>query len=198
MEQRNSFVVIVLAAILGSAAIAPRWSIPELTPPSAALTQSEEGSLRRSKTLLRARNARGLIEEFFSGRINLKNPSDSDDLEDEEREALSDGNLLLNTDINYQLWKVDSLIATVPDPVESGLGSVFDDYVDSIERAVSATGYVLDHFYNPWPSPEQLAKKAKGEEDVQGEGRRERRHTVVEPARSYIRAPARADSVQRQ
>ena len=79
MEQRNSFVVIVLAAILGSAAIAPRWSIPELTPPSAALTQSEEGSLRRSKTLLRARNAKGLIEEFFSGRINLKNPSDSDD-----------------------------------------------------------------------------------------------------------------------
>ena len=64
--------------------------------------------------------------------------------------------------VNYQLWKVDSLIATVPDPVESGLGSVFDDYVDSIERAVSATGYVLDHFYNPWPSPEQLAKEGKG------------------------------------
>ena len=78
-------------------------------------------------------------------------------------QGLSFGRLDLDTNPDYQGWKVDSLIAMVPDPVESGLGTQFDDYLDSIERAISDAGYEPDHFYNPWPWPNQLAKQTTDE-----------------------------------
>jgi hypothetical protein len=42
------------------------------------------------------------------------------------------------------------MIATVPDPVDSGSGYRFDSVVDTIQRAAEARGYVLDRYYYPW------------------------------------------------
>jgi hypothetical protein len=50
-------------------------------------------------------------------------------------------------------WTVESLIALLPDPVESGLGDQFDNYLDAIQRALADSDYALDRFRNPWPLP---------------------------------------------
>jgi hypothetical protein len=164
MEQRNSLVVILLAALLGSAVIVPRASGPSYEAPTAAPTQSSrrlEKSGAESGLLtprLRAHDARGILNEFFSGTANdsLDKPPSGEPILHEASPA------------DYQGWTVESLIATVPDPVESGLGSLFDDFVDSIEHAATADGYNLDQFFNPWPSPDQLTNTQK---DDQSDGR---------------------------
>jgi len=160
MEQRNSLVVILLAALLGTAAIVPRSSGPSYEAPTVAPTRSPPRSEKpgaKSDLLtpyLRAYDARGILNEFFSGTANdllVKSPSGGFEVSEKPP-------------VDYQGWTVESLIATLPDPVESGLGNLFDDFVDSIERAATADGYVLDQFYNPWPSPEQLANKQKDDQ----------------------------------
>jgi len=126
MERRNSLLVILLAAILGSAAIAPRSSGRSYEAPTAAPTQSPTRS-EKSGAELRAYDARGIINEFFSGTANDSlDKSPSGELTPRRAAA-----------VDYQGWTVESLIATLPDPVESGLGSMFDDFVDSIEHAVT-------------------------------------------------------------
>jgi hypothetical protein len=47
------------------------------------------------------------------------------------------------------------LIATVPDPIDSSLGYLFDRYLVSIQRAMEAADYVLDRFELPWLEKEQ-------------------------------------------
>jgi hypothetical protein len=47
-------------------------------------------------------------------------------------------------------YKIDSLIVTVPDPVESGLAGDFDNMIDVIQRAAVANDLLLDRFDLPW------------------------------------------------
>ncbi|MGH7833815.1 MAG: hypothetical protein ACREQK_09245, partial [Candidatus Binatia bacterium] len=54
------------------------------------------------------------------------------------------------TTAGYQTLTIDSLIATVPDPVESSLGYLFDRHLAAIQRAMEAAEYVLDRFDLPW------------------------------------------------
>lgn len=57
-------------------------------------------------------------------------------------------------------YSLDFLIATVPDPINSGLPYMFDSAVDSIQRAFEAGGYGLDRFEMAWSEPQ-----GKGSED---------------------------------
>jgi hypothetical protein len=55
-------------------------------------------------------------------------------------------------------YKTEYLIATVPDPIDSGYGHSFDQVVDAIQRAVEKKdGYVLDRCWLPW----DIDRKAK-------------------------------------
>jgi hypothetical protein len=49
-----------------------------------------------------------------------------------------------------QSYKIDFLVATVPDPIDSSLGYLFDRHVSAIQLAGQAAGYVSDHFRLPW------------------------------------------------
>ncbi len=42
------------------------------------------------------------------------------------------------------------LIATVPDPFDSGFGYAFDQVVEAVQRAVEADDYVIDRAWLPW------------------------------------------------
>ena len=59
-------------------------------------------------------------------------------------------------------YSIDTMVAIVPDPVESGLGSDFDDSIESIQRAASAMKYLPDRFDLPWtpPAPGESAASA--------------------------------------
>ncbi len=71
-------------------------------------------------------------------------------------------------------YSINTLIAIVPDPVESGLRSDFDNSVDSIQRAASAAGYLPDRFDLPWvptetsDSSESRVKTGLGGSDAGG------------------------------
>lgn len=47
-------------------------------------------------------------------------------------------------------YRLDVLIATVPDPVDSHLDWAYDSYVEAIRRAYERAGYVTDRFWVPW------------------------------------------------
>jgi hypothetical protein len=42
------------------------------------------------------------------------------------------------------------IIATIPDPIDTAAGSMFDSFIDAIQRAFEKQGYVLEHHYLPW------------------------------------------------
>src|SRR5690348_14576258 len=50
-----------------------------------------------------------------------------------------------------QLQAQDCLITTLPDPIDAAnLSYTYDRYIDAIQRAMEAAGYVLDRFDVPW------------------------------------------------
>ncbi|MGO8792036.1 MAG: hypothetical protein ACLQVL_32250 [Terriglobia bacterium] len=49
------------------------------------------------------------------------------------------------------VYSIDFLIATVPDPVSSRLPHFFDSFAESMESAAEASGYTLERFALPWP-----------------------------------------------
>lgn len=47
-------------------------------------------------------------------------------------------------------YRLDVLIATVPDPVDSHLDWAYDSYVEAVRRAYERAGFVTDRFWVPW------------------------------------------------
>ncbi|HYL59618.1 MAG TPA: hypothetical protein VEU51_12155 [Candidatus Acidoferrales bacterium] len=140
MERRNnSLIFVLLAAFAGMFAFTPRAT--ESAPPSheAAPRVSKPAALLSASTTESEGTlpALTMIEEFYyGGKGTPHNP----------------GERVKNA------WLVDSIIAVLPDPVESALGDQFDNFLDAIQRALADTSYVLDRFNNPWPLPATAAK----------------------------------------
>ena len=63
-------------------------------------------------------------------------------------------------------YSLDFMIATVPDPVDSRLPYFFDSFMDSIQRACEASGYVLDRFDMAWLQAAGAGTGATGETDI--------------------------------
>jgi hypothetical protein len=77
----------------------------------------------------------------------------------EKKETKASGEILLRqffcADLTTQAGCLEPsdlriLLATVPDPMDSGLAHLFDRQVASIQRALERSGYVLDRFNLPW------------------------------------------------
>lgn len=62
-------------------------------------------------------------------------------------------------------YSVDSVIATLPDPIETGLSVQLDDDIDAIQHAAEYEGYLLDRYKLPWPTPAERAAKG-GEAEI--------------------------------
>jgi len=79
--------------------------------------------------------------------------------------ATHDGHWNPQQDLKQNLhnYKVEFLIATVPDPIDTPYGHSFDQVVDAIQRAVEKKdGYLLDRSWLPW----EFDKKPKaGKQD---------------------------------
>jgi hypothetical protein len=56
---------------------------------------------------------------------------------------------------DFEKHDLDFLIATVPDPIDSSLGYMFDRHVSAIQLAGQAAGYVPDRFDLPWRDREE-------------------------------------------
>ncbi|HEU4881976.1 MAG TPA: hypothetical protein VFT45_07025 [Longimicrobium sp.] len=55
-------------------------------------------------------------------------------------------------------YRLDVLVATVPDPVDSHLDWAYDSYVEAIRRAYERAGYVTDRFWVPWGTVPDTAR----------------------------------------
>lgn len=55
-------------------------------------------------------------------------------------------------------WELETLLASVPDPVDSTSAYQFDSVIDAIQRGVETQNYVLDRYYYPWSG-----QKGKGD-----------------------------------
>jgi hypothetical protein len=60
--------------------------------------------------------------------------------------------------------RVEFLIATLPDPIDSYTGWQFDPMLDAITQAVAASSYVLDRFHFPDSDKEQGSASQRGEQ----------------------------------
>jgi hypothetical protein len=61
---------------------------------------------------------------------------------------------------------VKTVIATLPDPIDSNVRWLFDPMLDAIQRAASDAHYVLDRFYIPDWNPEQTSDTDHSSEPV--------------------------------
>src|SRR5262249_28076249 len=48
------------------------------------------------------------------------------------------------------LYKLDYLILTIPDPIDSRFDYLFDRVMDATQRAMAAESFVLDRYLLPW------------------------------------------------
>ena len=63
--------------------------------------------------------------------------------------------------------EVESLIATVPDPIESRFGDVFDAVLESLQRATEAAGFVLGPFDLAWNNkPATMVKNTSAQDKI--------------------------------
>jgi hypothetical protein len=57
-------------------------------------------------------------------------------------------------------YRPESLIVTIPDPIDSPFGFNFDQMIEAIERALKRSGnYVLDRAWLPWEADRQVVAK---------------------------------------
>ncbi len=54
--------------------------------------------------------------------------------------------------------QIETLIATIPDPKDSNFDYVFDQYLESIQRALETVGYTFDRYDLPWIGPREERK----------------------------------------
>jgi hypothetical protein len=81
-------------------------------------------------------------------------------------------------DPRYQI-EVESLVAIVPDPVESSFGDVFDALIESLQRGAEAAGFLLGPFDLAW-----------SKELVTGDKRTQNEATPSAEDRIYLRRPS--------
>ncbi len=88
---------------------------------------------------------------------------------------------------------VQFLIATVPDPTDSGFGYMFDQVVEAVQRALEMSGYVIDHAWLPWPRPG--ARKDKDRDPVRAH---ERQPGLILFRRDHTEGGATAEAAPRR
>ncbi|MCI0337396.1 MAG: hypothetical protein L0226_07465, partial [Acidobacteria bacterium] len=74
--------------------------------------------------------------------IGPKNPT--------QEKNRDEGNYCSLSEATLAEYQVEHLIATIADPKDSRLDYLFDRSLDAIQRAIEATGYVLDRHFLPW------------------------------------------------
>jgi hypothetical protein len=153
--------VVLLATVSGSMAL--------MAPDTGTARKSSSASVAGQSLSQVAATAKPSTSEYFATEI-LKQFLYGQDMKlspgQDPKEAL--GKIIHDrSDPRFQYY-VDSIIATLPDPIETGLSVTLDDEIDAIQRAAESEGYVLDRYKLPWPT----ARRARGE------GRRGRDRSV--------------------
>src|SRR6516225_6630754 len=127
----SNIVWIILAGILGLFALGGQKPSGDGGAPRAdAESKAERNTLRNPGEI--GGGPLEPLDSFFSSRKEQKLPFTARDHE------------------QLRLFPREYLILTVPDPVDSQFGYLFDEFIDVTERALEEREYVLDQAWLPW------------------------------------------------
>src|SRR5436190_7291826 len=133
---RISVALAVPAALLATTLLAA----PKLAPPRSA--KPDAGAGHDASQASRAHRA--------------KESEDDDDPHiesvptcDEQKQPLCNVQRLIG-DFRVASFRAESLIVTVPDPVDTSFASTFDEALEAVSKAITRAGYISDRYYLPW------------------------------------------------
>ena len=154
-----AFAIVLLATIVGSmASMEPGTGAAGKSSSAAAATQSPPAASPSASTS--EYSVTEILKQFLYGQDMQVAPG--------SKEVFR--RFIENPSDPRFKYSVDSIIATLPDPIETGFSVKLDDDIDAIQRAAEAEGYVLDRFKLPWPTPvERAAKGGNAEIDQSDE-----------------------------
>jgi hypothetical protein len=153
-----AFTVVLLATVGGSMALVPPGAGTTGKSSSASVAGQSQSQLAATTGPSTSEySPTEILKQFLYGQ-DMKVPPGQD-----PKEAL--GKITQDQSDPRFKYNVDSIIAMLPDPIESGLSAKLDDEIDAIQRAAESQGYVLDRFKLPWPTPAERAAKG-GEAEI--------------------------------
>jgi len=157
-----AFAVVLLATVGGSMALMPLGAgTADKSSSDSAAGQSLSRVAASAQPTTSEYSVTEILEQFLYGQ-DMKVPPGQN-----PKEAV--GKIIDDQSDPRFKYSVDSIIATLPDPIESGLSDKLDDEIDAIQRAAESQGYVLDRFKLPWPTPGERAEKGEEAEIDQSE-----------------------------
>src|SRR5438034_1170497 len=147
MKPENSSLFILIAALIFGGTIYTQVSGEQLAQPAVRTwetgpetpSKSEQAGGSESGKLC-SRGVDDLIKDFFQ--INAEEPPAKDP----------------ETFVKQRGYALEFLVATVPDPVDSQVGWLFDVYLDAIQHAIVTNDYVLDRYTLPWECTREAEK----------------------------------------
>jgi hypothetical protein len=170
-KSSSSLWALVILALFGSTfAMLPGGASSSGAPPpaaSASASLTSEVSKNASNAAGADHTAAALLTKFFCG-SNVKGC-------EAEAQAQKGG------------YTIDSMIVTVPDPIESGLGADFDNMIDTVQRAAEANHLLLDRFDLPWLTTGPSSENAEGE--------KVKRNPNLEPGVMLFRSPVQRNPI---
>lgn len=150
--------LLLLATVGGSMAL----KVPGVAASSSAFSGGQsESAATAAKASTSEYSATEILKEYLFGQDMEVPPGEG------EEAAL--GKIIKDQRDPRFKYYVDSIIAMVPDPIESGLSLKLDNEIDAIQRAAESEGYVLDRYKLPWPTPSERAAKGPAAEIDQSE-----------------------------
>jgi hypothetical protein len=141
-KSSSNIVWVVLAGFLGLFALGNQKPSGESSASPADAGSKEEKSAAR-RLVDYGGGPLEPLDSFFSTRKERKHPFTNRD-----QEQLSQ-------------FEREYLILTIPDPVDSQFGFLFDQLMDATERALESQRYVLDRAWLPWELDKQKAASAR-------------------------------------
>src|SRR5258708_1562350 len=153
-----AFAVILLATVGGSMALTTSGAGTATRSASTSIAQKSASSVSAATAPnVSEYSATEILKQFLYGQ-DMKAP-----VGEASTEAL--GKIIQDQGDPRYKYSIDSIIATLPDPIESGLSDKLDDEIDAIQKAAESQGYVLDRFKLPWPTRAERAAKG-GEAEI--------------------------------
>jgi hypothetical protein len=168
MNRQNSGLGALLIAALGAIALVVPLSLAQSSPPKPyAVSLSPAYPLPAGQHELTEHSAEDLIGDFLDadpGLLPEEGPWSRFDRQWPARvESWPQGRGGYD---DRGLYRIEYLIATLPDPSAPALRAQFDSRLDAIQRAAESDNFIVGRLDFPWPDPMKgtAAKGGAGEE----------------------------------
>lgn len=160
MNRENGGLLFLVALLFGGAALSTTADSPRSSPgagPSIAMTARASGVdcergaheiLAEFLDIPPKRPVRAVWRERYRVRLGGSDLRVDEPSREEDDRSIALRDIIASAE--KRGYAMEFLVATIPDPLDSHVGWLFDQQLDAIERAIEGTGHSLDRFSLPW------------------------------------------------